>query len=168
MTKMKNFTKMNNRIVLILFLGVMLSGVSFAKEPLPLTDKRQNRLKNETRIFNQFGSQKKSSVFARKDTFVDNNKDGINDRLSKEKDSSPLFQFLNDKVSSSLSKEKVNKEASAGSNVKSIPEGQIRSVESPKKIEKTVERPAQVVTVQPATAKTVIVKKPVPLKVKIK
>ncbi|MDD2889817.1 MAG: hypothetical protein PHE49_04150 [bacterium] len=154
--------KTNNRIVVILSLGIILSNVSFAKESLPFIDKKHGRLKNETRIFNQSGNQRKSSVFAQKDTFIDNNKDGINDRLNKERDSSPLFQFLNDKVSSSLSndksssvKEPVGTVPIQKSNAKSISGEQIKY---PKRPEKPVVNPA----------KSVTVKKPVPLKVKTK
>ncbi|MDD5528600.1 MAG: hypothetical protein PHX21_01060 [bacterium] len=177
MIKMKNLTKMNNRILAILFLGVILSSVSFAKESLPLIDKKQIRLKNETRIFNQSANYKKNSVFAQKDTFIDNNRDGINDMLNKEKDSSPLFQFLNNKANSSLSKEKLNivKElvetasATKPSAVEQISGGTRSGVEKikyPKRPEKPVVYLAH--PAQAATAKPVVLKKPVPIKGKTK
>ncbi|MFA5032963.1 MAG: hypothetical protein WC614_08090 [bacterium] len=165
--------KTNNRIVAILSLGIMLSSVSFAKESLPLTGTRQARLKNETRIFNQSGNQRKSPVFAQKDTFIDNNKDGINDLLDKEKDSSPLFQFLNNKVNNSLTKEKLNiaKElvetaSTTKSNGKSMTGEQIsagtRSGVEKIKYPKRPEKPTV------SSAKSVVVKKPIPVKVKTK
>jgi hypothetical protein len=127
MIKMENFMKMNNRIVVILSLGFIFSSVSIAKESLPLIDQKQKRLKNETRIFNQSTNYKKNSVFAQKDTFIDNNKDGINDLLSKEKDLSPLFQFLNNKVSNSLSKDKSNS-AKEPVGIISVPKSNTKSI----------------------------------------